>query len=155
MVLSRRSPFALLSSRLSPWEPFSMPVYRSGMDVQRTEDGYRLSAALPGFKPEDVDVSLDQGMLTISAKRSEDKKTEQGRYLRREVFSGSFRQRLALPSEVKPKDVTASLEDGVLTVNVKYAPENRAVRIPIGGGALPEKTEQTEQPVEQTEQSAA
>lgn len=152
MVLSRWSPFATLTGLRTGWEPLLAPVYRAPMDVQRTEDGYRLRAALPGFKPEDVEVSLDQGTLTISAKRSQDNQMEQGRYLRREVFSGRFRQRLALPSEVKPEDVTASLEDGVLTVDVRYAPEDRAVRIRVGGGALPERTEQ---PAEQTEQTAA
>ena len=146
MVLSRLSPFATLPSLLNGWEPFPTPVFRAPLDVQRTEDGYRLQAALPGFKPEDVEVTLEQGALTISAKRSEDRQTEQGRYLRREVFSGSFRRRLALPAEVKAEDIAASLEDGVLTVDVKHTPESLAVRIPVAPAALPERTEQPEQP---------
>lgn len=145
MVLSRWSPFATLPGLLSGWEPFPTPAYRAPVDVQRTEGGYRINAALPGFKAEDVEVTLEQGALTISAKRSEEKETEQGRYLRREVFSGSFRRRFAVPAEVTAEDVQAKLEDGVLTIDVKHAPESRSVRIPVGTEALPERTE-TEQP---------
>src|SRR5262249_29886906 len=104
----------------------------------------RLQAALPGFKPEEVDVTLEQGTLTISGKRSEEKRTEQGRYLRREVFAGSFTRRFALPAEVAADDVEASFEDGRLTVDVKVTPAPGAVKIPVGGGALPEPADATE-----------
>src|SRR5207245_1220036 len=99
VVLSRWSPFATL---------YPTATY-APLDVQRTESGYRLQAALPGFKPEDVEVTLEQSALTISAKRSEDTKTENGRYLRREVFSGSVRRRLVLPAEVKANDISVTL----------------------------------------------
>lgn len=151
MALTRWSPFVTLPSLLNGWEQFPATTFRAPLDVQRTEGGYRLQAALPGFKPEDVDVTLEQSMLTITAKRSEDKETEQGRYLRREVFSGSYRRRLALPAEVTAEDIAATLENGVLTVDVRYAPESRAVKIPVAPAALPEPA----QPVEQTEQPAA
>jgi HSP20 family protein len=151
MALTRWSPFVTLPSLLSGWEQFPATTFRAPLDVQRTEGGYRLQAALPGFKPEDVDVTLEQGTLTITARRSEDEETRQGRYLRREVFSGSYRRRLALPAEVTAEDITATLENGVLTVDVKHAPESRAVKIPVAPAALPEPA----QPVEQTEQPAA
>ncbi|HXM58754.1 MAG TPA: Hsp20/alpha crystallin family protein [Candidatus Dormibacteraeota bacterium] len=147
MVLSLRSPFATLPSLLGTLDPFSPTVpQRALVDVQKTEDGYRLQAALPGFKPEEVEVTLEQGTLTISGKRSEEKRTEQGRYLRREVFAGSFTRRFALPADVAAEDVQASFENGMLTVDVKVAPERGAVKIPVGGAALPEPAEQTEQP---------
>ena len=145
MVLSRWSPFATLPGLLGGWEPFPTPAFRAPLDVQRTEDGYRLQAALPGFEAKDVEVTLERGALTISASRSEDRRTEQGRYLRREVFSGSFRRRLVLPAEVEAKDITATLENGVLTVDVKHAPESSAVRIPVAPAALPERAEQPDQ----------
>ena len=146
MALSRWSPFVTLPSLLSGWEQFPATTFRAPLDVQRTEGGYRLQAALPGFKPEDVDVTLEQGTLTITARRSEDKQTEQGSYLRREVFSGSYRRRVVLPAEDKAEDVTATLENGVLTVDVKRTPESQAVRIPVAPAALPEQAEQAEQP---------
>jgi HSP20 family protein len=140
MALIRWSPFATLPSLLNGWESFPATTFRAPLDVQRTEGGYRLQAALPGFKPEDVDVTLEQGTLTITAKRSEDRQTEQGRYLRREVFSGSYTRRLALPAEVTAEDIAATLENGVLTVDVKHDPASQAVKIPVApaAAALPE-----------------
>ena len=146
MALTRWSPFATLPGLLGGWETFPATTFRAPLDVQRTEGGYRLQSALPGFKPEDVEVTLEQGTLTISASRSEDKQTEQGRYLRREVFSGSYRRRLVLPAEVTAEDVTATLENGVLTVDVKHSPASQAVRIPVTPAALPEPVEQADQP---------
>jgi HSP20 family protein len=146
MALTRWSPFATLPSLFNGWEQFPAPTFRAPLDIQRTESGYRLQAALPGFKPEDVEVTLEQGTLTIAARRSEDRKTEQGSYLRREVFAGSYRRRLVVPADVTADDITAALENGVLTVDVKHAPASQAVRIPVAPAALPEHAEQTEQP---------
>lgn len=151
MALTRWSPFATLPSLLSGWETFPATTFRAPLDVQRTEGGYRLQSALPGFKPEDVEITLEQGTLTITAKRSESRRSEQEeRYLRREVFSGSYRRRLVLPAEVTAEDITATLEDGVLTVDVRHTPGSQAVRIPVAPAALPEQAEQpakAEQPV--------
>jgi HSP20 family protein len=147
VVLALRSPFATLPSLFGAWEPaFPTFTQRTPVNVQRTDDGYRLQAALPGYKPEDVEVTLERGTLSISGKRSEEKQTEQGRYLRREVFAGSFQRRFVLPAEVEAADVQATFENGLLTIDVKHAPESRAVKIPVGAPALPEQTEQTEQP---------
>ncbi|TMC01989.1 MAG: Hsp20/alpha crystallin family protein [Chloroflexi bacterium] len=146
MALTRWSPFVTLPSLFSGWEPFPATTFRAPLDVQRTEGGYRLQAALPGFRPEDVEVTLERGTLTIAATRSEDKEAEQGRYLRREVFSGSYRRRLVVPPEVTAEDITATLENGVLTVDVEHTPANQSVRIPVAPAALPVTTEQAEQP---------
>lgn len=140
MVLARWSPFGQVStlpSVFQSWAPFATPAFSQPIDVQRTDDGYRVEAALPGFKPEEIEVTLERGTLTISARRSEEKKAEQGRYLRREVYSGSFQRRLVLPAEVKAEDVHASYENGLLRVEVPYAPASNAVRIPIGAAAEP------------------
>jgi HSP20 family protein len=146
MALTRWSPFVTLPGLLSGWEQLPAPTFRAPLDVQRTEGGYRLQAALPGFKPEDVEVTLEQGTLTITARRSEDRQTEQANYLRREVFSGSYRRRLVLPAEVTAEDITATLENGVLTVDVKHTPGSQAVRIPVAPAAVPEPAEQADQP---------
>jgi HSP20 family protein len=147
VVLARWSPFGRVSTvpgLFDGWTPFAAPVFRQPVNVRRTEDGYRVEAALPGFTPEDIEVTLDRGTLTISARRSDEKETEQGRYLRREAYFGSFQRRLALPAEVEAKDVRASYENGVLTVDVAYAPAGGAVRIPIGPAAQPAPDGQTE-----------
>lgn len=145
MMLARWSPFfpiATVPSRFEGWTPLPTLAFRHPVDVQRTDHGYRVEAALPGFKPEEIEVSLERGTLTISAKRSEERKTEQGRYVRREVYSGSFLRRLVLPAEVKAEDVQASYEDGMLRIEVAYASASSAVKIPIGAATQPAQTEE-------------
>jgi HSP20 family protein len=144
VVLARWSPLATLLGPRTTGESFGTPAFRPATDVQRTETGYRLQAALPGFKPEEVEVTLDRGVLTVSARRSEERETEQGRYLRREVFSGSFLRRFALPEGVTADGVEATFENGLLTIAVAHAPASEAVRIPVGAAALPEQTEQAQ-----------
>jgi len=140
MVLSRWSPltqFSMLPRSL--FDTWSWPERLSApLDVQRTDGGYRIEAALPGFKPEEIEITLVQGTLTISAKRSEEKKTERGQYLRREVYSGSFMRRLVLPADVKAEDISTKFEDGMLTVDVKYDSGTNAVKIPIGAAKTQE-----------------
>jgi HSP20 family protein len=145
MVLSRWSPltqFSTLSSPFNRWSLFDTWAWperlSAPMDVQRTDGGYRVEAALPGFKPEDIEITLEQGTLTINAKRSEEKKTERGQYLRREVYTGSFIRRLVLPADVKAEDISTKFEDGMLTVDVKYDAGTNAVKIPIGAAKTPE-----------------
>jgi len=145
MVLSRWSPFGTLPGLFASWEPFTTPAFRAPVDVQRTDDGYRLQAALPGYRPEDVQVTLENGVLTVDGKRSDERRTEQGGTVRREVFAGSFHRRFALPAEVGAEDIHAGLENGLLTIDVRHAPASRAVTIPVGGPALPERTEQAPQ----------
>ena len=140
MVLSRLSPFVRFSSLPSVfYNGWSSPERLwAPLDVQRTDDGYRIEAALPGFRADGIEITLDQSTLTISAKRSEEKKTERGRYLHREVYSGSYMRRLVLPPEVKAEDIATKFEDGMLTVDVKYAQGSNAVKIPIGAAKTPE-----------------
>ena len=139
MVLSRLSPFVRISTLPSLFNGWSSPERLwAPLDVQRTDDGYRVEAALPGFRADDIEITLEQGTLTISAKRSEEKKTERGQYLHREVYSGSFMRRLVLPPEVKAEDIATKFENGMLTVDVKYASGSNAVKIPIGATETPE-----------------
>ena len=110
-------------------------TYQLPVDVAETEDGYRVRATLPGFKPDQVEVTISEGVLSIEAKRSEEKTEENGRYLRREVFSGNYRRHLTLPGDVKAEDIKADFEDGVLTVQVPRAPKPQPVKIAIGSSS--------------------
>lgn len=139
MVINRRNPWTQLSTFPSLFngrnlfDGWSWPARLSApLDVQRTDDGYRIEAALPGFKPDDIEITLEQGTLTISAKRSEEKKTERGQYLHREVYSGSFMRRVVLPPEIKAEDISTRFEDGMLTVDAKYDSGATAFKIPVG-----------------------
>jgi len=110
-------------------------VYQLPVDVSETDGGYQVRATLPGFKPEQVEVTVTDGVLSIEAKRSEEKTEEKGRYLRREVFSGNYRRQLTLPREVKAEDIKADFENGVLTVKVPRLPKPEPIKVAIGPGS--------------------
>ena len=127
---------------------FSGVARRTG-DVQRTQDaGWApaidviqededlvVRAEIPGAKPEDVDVTIHNGILTISGKVEEEREEERGGYLVRERRSGSFRRSLQLPHDVDEDQIKANFENGVLEVRVPGAAAvQEPKRIQIGGG---------------------
>lgn len=89
-------------------------------DVKETENGYELAVDLPGIKKEDVKAKLDDGYLTITATTSQnsDEKDKNGRYIRRERFSGSYSRSFYVGEDVKETDISAKFENGVLTLDV-------------------------------------
>ena len=95
-------------------------------DVRETEDAFELDIELPGYKKEDVKAELKDGYLTVSAVRTEnkDEKDENGKYLRRERFSGSCSRAFYVGENITEEDIKAKFEDGVLKLTVpKKAPE--------------------------------
>ena len=89
-------------------------------DVKEADGKYELAMDLPGFRKEDIKASLKDGYLTISAvtDRSDDKKDENGRYIRRERYSGSCSRSFYVGESVREEDIKAKFEDGTLTVLV-------------------------------------
>src|SRR5467141_1305977 len=99
------------------------------------KDGrYVITAPVAGFKPEEVDVTFADGVLTISAKHSEEKKTERDGYVRQEVVSGNFYRQIPV-GDVDPKSVKAQVENGVLTVTLPAPTEPQPVKIAIESGS--------------------
>lgn len=89
-------------------------------DVKEHDEGYELSIDLPGYKKEDVKVSAENGYLTISASKKEEKdeKNEKGRYIRRERYTGSCTRSFYIGEDVKPEQIGAKFEDGILTLDI-------------------------------------
>jgi HSP20 family molecular chaperone IbpA len=85
-------------------------------DVKETEQGYEVDIELPGFKKEDVKAQLKDGYLTIQAVQNVDngEKDAQGRYIRRERYSGSMSRQFYVGKNVTQDDIHAKFEDGVL-----------------------------------------
>ncbi len=107
-------------------------------DVRETENGYDVFVDLPGFKKEDVKLDLQNGYLTITANRSADhgEKDNEGRYIRQERYTGSCARSFYVGEELKPEDVKASFEDGILKLNLpkaeaKKLPEKQPTQIEI------------------------
>ena len=104
-------------------------------DIRDTGDAYELEADLPGVKKEDIQVELDNNYLTISAEKGLDKDEEdkKGRILRQERYAGSC-SRSFYVGDVKPEDIKAKYESGVLTVlvpkeDIKKSPVSTAITI--------------------------
>src|SRR3954469_20980698 len=105
------------------------------IDVVQKDDDLVVRAELPGARSEDVEITVHQGVLTISGKREEQSEEERGGYLVRERRSGSFRRSLQLPQDVDEDQIKANFENGVLEVRIPGAAAiQEPKRIQIGGG---------------------
>ena len=117
-------PFRLLDGWTSFGSGPSMDIYEEG-------DNYVLDAALPGVKPEDVEISLQGNTLTVKGKMPEEQAQEGRNYLVREIVGGEFVRTVTLPVEVDADKVNATFEHGMLHLVLPKAPAYQAKRIQI------------------------
>ena len=89
-------------------------------DIKEMENGYEVTMNLPGVKKEDVKAELKDGYLTISASSNsnKDEKDEEGRYIRRERYSGSCSRSFYVGDAVTEADIKAKFENGTLTMMI-------------------------------------
>lgn len=109
------------------------PTYGLPVDVIETEDAFLLYATVAGVPNESVDVTFEDGVLTISAKPAPFER--QGRWLRQERPWGNWSRKLELPKEVQPDGIQADVERGVLVVTVPKAATAQPVKIQVGTSA--------------------
>ena len=102
------------------------------VDVKEETDRFVLYADLPGIDPDDIEVSMDKGMLTIRGERSSESSTETERYSRIERRYGSFHRRFALPDSADPEGIEARGRNGVLEIVIPKRPETSPRRIQVG-----------------------
>lgn len=116
---------------------FSFPLNAWG-----TADELKVEALLPGVSQEDLQVEIDRGMLTITARRHgvEPGERQQQWYVR-EIQPGRFSRSLSLPFPVEAEGVTADFTNGVLTLSLPKAEAAKLRRIQIGGGQRQEQIE--------------
>ena len=110
------------------------------VDVQESDDAYLMEVDLPGVKQEDIDLSLDDGVLTIKANMNAESKEEKKNYIYRERRTGHFERRFNMEGIDEAK-ISADFKDGILTVNLpKLVPEKVETkrRIMIGSGSTEE-----------------
>lgn len=120
-----------------PAEGFGVPL-----DVRTTADAVIVEAALPGFRPEDVDITVTGDSLTITASNTADEQAEEGEYLYRELRRGTFGRTLTLPTDLKADGATASFEHGLLRLVIPKAEEAkpRQIRIAARDGSTGDAT---------------
>lgn len=111
------------------------------MEVTEESDGYRVRLALPGVKPEDVHIQVQQNVLSVSGEfRREEQAPNTRRYLHQEHTFGSFSRSISLPGLVDTDKATADFEHGMLTITLPKREEARPRRIPIGGAGSAGRT---------------
>ena len=101
------------------------------VDVFDTKDAVVLKAELAGMDPDDIQIEVEDNVLTIKGERKFEEKVDDERYYRVERRFGSFQRSLALPQGVKADDISASYEDGILEVRVPKAEEEKPQKIEV------------------------
>ena len=120
-------PFAMMTSQMAPHgrDPLYGKHARNLMktDVRETESSYELDVDLPGFKKDEVNVELKDGYLTIEAAKGLDKDEtdKKGRYIRQERYAGACSRSFYVGKDIKPEDVSAKFENGILQLSLPKA----------------------------------
>ena len=109
-------------SRLAPY----------GVDIREDQDHFYVEAELPGFKKDEVDITLEDQTLTIAAERkSETREPKQGQLLLNERRYARFLRSFTLPPTVDEQTVNAKLADGVLTITLNMREETKPRKISV------------------------
>ena len=107
-------------------------AFTPAVSVSETQDALVVTAELPGLTEKDIDIQLENGVLTISGEKTEERtEGDESRYHVWERSYGSFRRSFALPRGVAGGDVTAHFDKGVLEVRLAKAPEAKGRKIEI------------------------
>lgn len=114
--------------RFLPWEPAELGF---ALDVYETDDALMVKAALPGVRPEEVDISVTGDVLTIKGETKSEEETKRENYHRRELRYGAFARSIPLPTRVDHDKAEATFENGVLTVTMPKAEEAKSKPIKI------------------------
>ncbi len=103
------------------------------MDVYESEDKqhYIVEASLPGFKSEEIKITVEGDILLIHAQKKEETKTEKGSYVRRERYEGEMSRSITLPTAIDPAKVEATFEHGLLKLSIPRSEEAKPTQIPI------------------------
>jgi HSP20 family protein len=130
-----REPFARLFENFfngtQPEEEVSNRNWVPPVDIQETEEGYRLLAELPGLTKEDINITLENNVLRLSGERKFERDVKKESFHRVERTYGTFSRAFALPHQVNPEGVQASFESGVLTITVPKAEQAKPRKIAI------------------------
>lgn len=106
------------------------------LDVSEDEESYTVRASIPGINPEDVEITLNNNMLTISGETRAESESEKGQYHVRERRFGRFSRTISLPANIDDGQIDASSENGVLTIRLPKKEESKPRRISIGNRTI-------------------
>lgn len=114
--------FEQMGDQFGQFDDMNVPATQSlSVDLADHEDSFEVTADLPGYEREDIDLSVADRTLRISAERDESTEEGDGNYLRRERRRQSVSRSLSLPEEVAEEEASATYTNGVLTVTLPKA----------------------------------
>ena len=140
---------------LAKWEPFRElrrmdetmdRLWRGSRSVRRTEgwsvpldvtqdgDNIVVHGSLPGVKPEDIEVTIEDGLLTVRGETASEREDSNGNYILRERRSGKFHRSLRLPDTVDADSAETRYENGVLAITLPKIEAKKAKRLEINSG---------------------
>lgn len=135
------SPFNALNQLNSElnriFEDRHLPVEEAGLgwapqvDLSESEDAFHVVADVPGVSPEDIDISLHNGILTIRGERTSEEKVSKKNFTRKERHRGSFMRQFNLPDSADADSVSAKSVHGVLQVTIPKAKIAKPVSISV------------------------
>jgi len=114
------------------WErPFVRMPEMPSVDVIDRDDEVVVRAEIPGYKKEEIDISVSDRSLTIKGETKKEEKEEKGDYYRAEISRGSFSRSLTLPAEVDGDKVKAAMKDGMLEVTLPKVAKSKRHSVKI------------------------
>jgi len=103
------------------------------IDVYQTDSDIVIKSTIAGVKPEDLDVSISNDMLTIKGERKNEEVVEDENYYYRECYWGSFSRSVVLPMDVLADKIDATLKNGILTIRLPKADVTKTKKIQVRG----------------------
>ena len=115
------------------------------IDVTTDAETLTIEAALPGMNPDDVDITVENGTVTISGKTASERTAEEGSYLLQEIRRGNFSRTVTLPNGLEPDKATATFEHGILRLSIPKAEQlkPRQIKISAVSNGKAERTGET------------
>lgn len=127
MLMPRRRDFDLFGDMFD--DPFFVSNDNKMMktDIKENDDNFELEIDLPGFKKDNIKMSIDDGYLTINAKQEDnkDEKDKHGKYVRRERYFGECSRSFYVGDDIKEEDIKAKYKNGTLRVEIPKKEEKK------------------------------
>jgi HSP20 family protein len=117
--------------RLFDSTPSPEVAWSPALDVHADKDRYFVSLEVPGMKKEDIQISLHEGVLTVSGERKDEREHKEGDTFRSERYFGKFERSVKLLTAIDESKVTATYKDGILTIELPKAEEAKPKQISV------------------------
>ena len=110
-------------------------AWAPALDISERKDAYLVTVELPGVEPDDLEITLEDGLLTIQGERHSTQESSEQQFHRVERRYGAFRRAITLPAQVQAEQIEATFDNGVLQIVVPKMEEAKPKRIQVRPGS--------------------